>query len=135
MWLWNSVFHAIGIRHLDPELARDSLTAVLDIQREGGFIAHCTAPCSSEVYERLGYPCMPILSDNMPDAFEKVLRQARDFMSSPQATGNMLLINSWNEWTEGTYLEPDTCQGSTTAKSVTLQSNRPKPCYSIGNFV
>ncbi|MFA6815509.1 MAG: trehalase family glycosidase [Lentisphaeria bacterium] len=44
MWLWDSVFHSIGIRHLDPELARDALLAVFDLQREDGFIPLCGCP-------------------------------------------------------------------------------------------
>ena len=46
MWLWDSVFHAIGWRHLDPELARDSLDAVLDMQAPDGFVAHMMDPSS-----------------------------------------------------------------------------------------
>ena len=44
MWLWDSVFHAIGLRHLDPGLARDAIAAVLDVQRADGFIPHMAAP-------------------------------------------------------------------------------------------
>lgn len=38
MWLWDSVFHAIGWRHVDVALAREMLSAVLDGQREDGFV-------------------------------------------------------------------------------------------------
>lgn len=44
MWLWDSVFHAIGLRHLNPALAREAIDAVLDTQREDGFIAHMMDP-------------------------------------------------------------------------------------------
>ena len=44
MWLWDSVFHAIGIRHIDISLAREALLAVFDLQREDGFIPLCGAP-------------------------------------------------------------------------------------------
>ena len=44
MWLWDSVFHAIGWRHYDLDLARDILHAVLDMQREDGFIPHAADP-------------------------------------------------------------------------------------------
>lgn len=44
MWLWDSVFHAIGWRQLDPMLARDAIDAVLDIQRADGFVAHRADP-------------------------------------------------------------------------------------------
>lgn len=44
MWLWDSVFHAIGWRHIDINLAREMLTAVFDNQREDGFIPHQMDP-------------------------------------------------------------------------------------------
>ena len=44
MWLWDSVFHAVGWRHVDAVLARDMISAVLDTQREDGFVAHMMAP-------------------------------------------------------------------------------------------
>lgn len=44
MWLWDSVFHAIGWRHVDPDLARDCLSAVFDSQTEDGFVAHRMDP-------------------------------------------------------------------------------------------
>lgn len=49
MWLWDSAFHAIGWRHLDPSVARDALSAVLDTREENGFVAHVMTPdkCSA----------------------------------------------------------------------------------------
>ncbi|HWA80242.1 MAG TPA: trehalase family glycosidase [Acetobacteraceae bacterium] len=44
MWLWDSVFHAIGWRHIDPMLARAALDAVFEFQRPGGFIPHQMSP-------------------------------------------------------------------------------------------
>jgi hypothetical protein len=44
MWLWDSVFHAIGWRHLDPALAREMIDAVFDGQRTDGFIPHQLSP-------------------------------------------------------------------------------------------
>ncbi len=44
MWLWDSVFHAIGWRHIHPALAREMIDAVMDIQAEDGFIAHANNP-------------------------------------------------------------------------------------------
>lgn len=37
-WLWDSAFHAAGIRHVDIALARDTVRAVLDGQRDDGFV-------------------------------------------------------------------------------------------------
>jgi putative isomerase len=40
MWMWDSIFHAIGWRHVDPALARDILDAVFDKQQANGMIPH-----------------------------------------------------------------------------------------------
>jgi glycogen debranching enzyme len=47
MWLWDSAFHAIGWRHVDPQIAREALGAVLDCQTTDGFIAHMHTPDGS----------------------------------------------------------------------------------------
>ncbi|MDA3874423.1 MAG: trehalase family glycosidase [Kiritimatiellae bacterium] len=44
MWLWDSVFHALGWRHLDPAMARDAIFAVFDCQHPDGFIPHRMTP-------------------------------------------------------------------------------------------
>ena len=44
MWLWDSAFHAIGWRHVDVGLAREMISAVLDVQREDGFVPHRANP-------------------------------------------------------------------------------------------
>ena len=44
MWLWDSVFHAIGHRHLDTKTACELILALFDIQREDGFIPHMARP-------------------------------------------------------------------------------------------
>ena len=50
MWIWDSVFHALGMRHFDVKLARDYITALFDAQHPDGFIPHMMSPeYSSEV--------------------------------------------------------------------------------------
>lgn len=44
MWLWDSVFHAIGHRHLDTGIAENLILALFDIQRDDGFIPHMARP-------------------------------------------------------------------------------------------
>ncbi|MEV0589126.1 trehalase family glycosidase [Nonomuraea sp. NPDC050310] len=38
LWNWDSYFHAIGLRHGDPELAREQIRILLDNQRPDGLI-------------------------------------------------------------------------------------------------
>lgn len=44
MWLWDSVFHAIGHRHLDTSIAENLILALFDVQRNDGFIPHMAKP-------------------------------------------------------------------------------------------
>jgi hypothetical protein len=57
-----------------------------------------------------GYPFTPVLSGNTPDTFRLVLQKIKTRI---EQTGDqkILTVNSWNEWTEGSYLEPDTHNG------------------------
>ncbi len=47
-----------------------------------------------------------------PAQFESALRMAKAFLDGRRDTPKVLTINSWNEWTEGSYLEPDTTYGT-----------------------
>ena len=55
----------------------------------------------------VGYPYTPVVTGNTPAAFKRALIEARDFMDRQLKGPKILTINSWNEWTEGSYLEPD----------------------------
>ena len=44
MWLWDSAFHALGLRHLDASVAQDALMAVFHKQKPNGFIPHMMSP-------------------------------------------------------------------------------------------
>ena len=57
------------------------------------------------------YPYFPVLVNNTPDAFAASLQEAKDFLSTRPAAERIAVINAWNEWTESSYLEPDTVHG------------------------
>ena len=44
MWLWDSIYHAIGHRHLDASLAQTLILALFDVQNDDGFIPHMATP-------------------------------------------------------------------------------------------
>ena len=50
-----------------------------------------------------------ILRNNTPEAIERALREAKAF--AKQTGVKLVTVNSWNEWTEGSYLEPDDLYG------------------------
>jgi Glycosyltransferase WbsX len=54
---------------------------------------------------------MPTLGGNTPAAFEAALREARSYLDRNPSAKRILTLNAWNEWTEGSYLEPDTVNG------------------------
>ena len=63
----------------------------------------------SDMYEEgAGYARNPIVIGNTPELVEGALRAAREFAESDAFTGDAVTIATWNEWTEGNYLEPDT---------------------------
>lgn len=65
----------------------------------------------SHGFQNTGYPFMPVLGDNSPEAFRTALARARDFTSADGRRPAVVTVNAWNEWTEGSYLEPDTTHG------------------------
>jgi hypothetical protein len=64
--------------------------------------------CQSDIYTNSSYPFIPVVQGNTPQRFSGALRSAKTFLDSASGPKTKLLtINSWNEWTEGSYLEPD----------------------------
>jgi len=60
-----------------------------------------------------GYPFTNTIKDNSPERFRTALERTKQrLLAQPDAAGPRILnINCWNEWTEGSYLEPDTVNG------------------------
>jgi hypothetical protein len=57
------------------------------------------------------YPATPLIAKNSPAAFRDALSDARSFVETHPTSQGIITINAWNEWTEGSYLEPDTTHG------------------------
>ncbi len=52
-----------------------------------------------------------IMKNNSPENFEKALCKAKEYLDCHADRTPLITINSWNEWTEGSYLQPDTIHG------------------------
>lgn len=53
----------------------------------------------------------PVMRNNTPANFAKGLRMAKDYIDAHPKQAPLITINSWNEWTETSYLEPDNING------------------------
>lgn len=45
--------------------------------------------------------------NNSPESFAAYLQKAKEYSDNHPDQPKLIIINAWNEWTEGSYLEPD----------------------------
>ena len=65
----------------------------------------------NDTFDNSGYPFTNTIKGNTPERFREALLMARQRLLSQKQGPRVLEINCWNEWTEGSYLEPDTEHG------------------------
>lgn len=62
-------------------------------------------------FGNFGYPFTNTIGNNTPENFRRALEITRERLLALPGSPRILNINCWNEWTEGSYLEPDTVHG------------------------
>ena len=52
-----------------------------------------------------------IVRNNTPEKIEKAMRLAKEYLDRHPEQPPLVTVNSWNEWTETSYLQPDDLYG------------------------
>jgi len=68
------------------------------------------------MYLPIGYPFARIIHDSSPEKFKRQLEWARSFCEKKGLS--MMTLFAFNEWTEGSYIEPDEKYGTAYADAV-----------------
>ncbi len=67
---------------------------------------------------RHAYPYCHVVVGNTPERFEQLLRDAAEHIEHDPHQPFAVLINAWNEWTEGCYLLPEERTGAARLEAV-----------------
>jgi hypothetical protein len=61
----------------------------------------------SDKFQPHDYPWTPVFVGGTPGKFKTALKEAKKFLDEYNPKHKILVLNSWNEWTEGSYLLPE----------------------------
>ena len=80
-----------------------------------------TPRCRKDVpwpFPRDEYPYTPVVVGNTPERFEQMLREAAAHVQRDPRHPFAVVINAWNEWTEGGFLLPEEKEGTTYVEAI-----------------
>ena len=67
---------------------------------------------------RHAYPYCHVVVGNTPERFEQLLRDAAAYIERDARKPFAVLVNAWNEWTEGCYLLPEARTGTARLEAI-----------------
>ena len=72
----------------------------------------------SPLSKRHAYPYCHVVVGNTPERFEQLLRDAAEHVQQDPRKPFAVLLNAWNEWTEGCYLLPEERTGAARLEAI-----------------
>ena len=93
------------------DVNRDYLDIMEDVKKEWARIDN-TFDLTSYPHIRVGWDNSPrtgksaVVKNNTPENFTKALKMAKEYVDNHPKQVPLITINSWNEWTETSYLQP-----------------------------
>ncbi len=84
--------------------------------------------------EKIEYPYGAMIVGNNADMFEESLRKAKELAKSAKNRPPAVLINAWNEWTEGSAIAPERREGMEFLRAISRvfgKRNPDKLCFAL----
>ena len=81
----------------------------MDDQKRLTYFPHVTLGWDTNPRYRAYKP--DVTTGATPDKIERAMRQAKEYVDTHDLPAPLVVINSWNEWTETSYLQPDNLYG------------------------
>ena len=104
---WSSIQKRAGRPVLDRIWRYPAVAEAMRRKPETGYLRYrCVTPMWDNTARRKDHPT--ILVDSTPEVYERWLAETVKAFVPPSSDENFVFINAWNEWAEGSHLEP--CQ-------------------------
>ena len=95
-----------------PEILEDAKGHIERLSKELSFTLYPHVSVGWDSNPRYNIFHDDVCIDNTPENVENAFRYARDYIDShPELKAPLVTVNSWNEWTETSYLHPDDLYG------------------------
>lgn len=106
-----------AMRQVNGSMAQKSPMNIPTVQRGWDCSARCD-PAEPYPWRKARFPYLGIYPDVTPAKFETALREAKALAEGDPKKPGAVLINAWNEYSEGSWLMPDERNGDAYLKAV-----------------